>query len=212
MAFSSGYATARKGECRRQNEEAKNGEASTRQPGSAGVSPASRFFILHSSFNLCSSFPTLDTPHSARIHFAMRLSDRSKIPPQAATAAPERWIYLAFFFVSGFCSLVYQVIWTRLAFASFGINTPVLSVVISVFMLGLSVGSWAGGRLIGPLTRRTGLSACIFYGLAEFAIGLGAFAVSRLFSLGERVLLSSHEANSFTYLSESALVLALCIL
>jgi hypothetical protein len=36
-----------------------------------------------------------------------------------------------FFFVSGFCSLVYQVIWTRLAFASFGIIIRVLSVVIS---------------------------------------------------------------------------------
>src|SRR6185312_2730553 len=191
MAFSSGYATARKGECRRQNEEAKNGEASTRQPGSAGVSPASRFFILHSSFNLCSSFPTLDTPHSARIHFAMRLSDRSKIPPQAATAAPERWIYLAFFFVSGFCSLLYQVIWTRLAFASFGIITPVLSVVISVFMLGLSVGAWAGGRWISSLKKRTGWSAALFYAAAEVMIAVGAFALPLLFAAGEHWLLAA---------------------
>ena len=35
-----------------------------------------------------------------------------------------------------------------MAFASFGIITPVLSVVLSVFMLGLAVGSWAGGRWI----------------------------------------------------------------
>ena len=49
------------------------------------------------------------------------------------------------FFVSGFCGLLYQVIWTRMAFAAFGIITPVLSVVISVFMLGLALGSWAGG-------------------------------------------------------------------
>ena len=52
------------------------------------------------------------------------------------------------FFLSGFCGLVYQMVWTRLAFASFGIITPVLSVVISVFMLGLSLGAWAGGRII----------------------------------------------------------------
>src|SRR5215469_8556299 len=124
----------------------------------------------------------------------------------------SRRILFCFFFISGFCSLVYQVIWTRMAFASFGINTPVLSVVISVFMLGLSVGSWAGGRLITPLSLKTRLSPAIFYGIAEFIIGLSAFAVPRLFSFGERVLLSSHEANSFAYLSQSAVVLAVCIL
>ena len=71
------------------------------------------------------------------------------------------------FFVSGFCSLVYQMVWTRLAFASFGIITPVLSVVLSVFMLGLSVGAWAGGRMIPWLVRKTRLSAIFFYGGAE---------------------------------------------
>ena len=49
-----------------------------------------------------------------------------------------RWLLFVFFFISGFCGLAYQVIWTRLAFASFGVITPVLSVVISVFMPGLS--------------------------------------------------------------------------
>src|SRR5215471_5886389 len=81
---------------------------------------------------------------------------------------PKRPALFLLFFVSGFCGLVYQVVWTRLAFASFGIITPVLSVVISVFMLGLSIGSWAGGRLITPLSLKTRLSPAIFYGIAEF--------------------------------------------
>lgn len=123
-----------------------------------------------------------------------------------------RWIFFAFFFVSGFCGLVYQVIWTRLAFASFGIITPVLSVVISVFMMGLSLGSWAGGRLAGPLVKKTGLSSAVFYAAAEFIIGLGAFAVPPLFSLGEHMLLSSGGGNSFSYLFLSAVVLAISIL
>src|SRR5436305_9833489 len=101
----------------------------------------------------------------------------------------QRKLLFLLFFLSGFSSLVYQVVWTRMAFASFGIITPVLSVVISVFMLGLSLGAWAGGRWIGPLAKRTGLSAVMFYGLAEFIIGLGAFAVPRLFRLGEDWLL-----------------------
>jgi len=131
---------------------------------------------------------------------------------QAAERKLSRSLLFAFFFVSGFCSLVYQVVWTRLAFASFGIITPVLSVVISVFMLGLSLGSWAGGRFVTGMVRRTGLSAATFYGAAEFLIGLSAFAVPKLFALGERLLLSSGGGNSFQYLSLSAVVLALSIL
>jgi spermidine synthase len=123
-----------------------------------------------------------------------------------------RRILFFLFFVSGFCGLLYQVIWTRIAFAAFGIITPVLSVVLSVFMLGLALGSAAGGKWIPVLTRKTGLSAAYFYALAEFLIGVGAFAVPKLFDLGEGILLSAGEMNSFGYLSLSALVLAFSIL
>jgi spermidine synthase len=123
-----------------------------------------------------------------------------------------RRVLFFLFFLSGFSSLVYQVVWTRMAFASFGIITPVLSVVLSVFMLGLAIGSWAGGRWIPALTRKTGLSAAFFYAGAELVIGLGAFAVPKLFAVGEQLLLASGETDSFRYLSLSALVLAAAIL
>jgi spermidine synthase len=116
------------------------------------------------------------------------------------------------FFLSGFSGLVYQIVWTRMAFASFGIITPVLSVVISVFMLGLSVGAWAGGRWISVLKEKTGKSALVFYAGAELMIGLGAFAVPKLFALGERWLWSAGQTDSGRYLSLSALVLAVSIL
>jgi spermidine synthase len=125
---------------------------------------------------------------------------------------PLRRLLFLLFFLSGFCSLVYQVVWTRMAFASFGIITPVLSVVLSVFMLGLAVGAWAGGRLVGPWTRKTGGSAAFFYAGAELMIGLGgAFAVPQLFRLGEHCLLTMGQTNSVEYLFFSALVLAVSI-
>jgi spermidine synthase len=99
-----------------------------------------------------------------------------------------------------------------MAFASFGIILPMLSVVLSVFMLGLSVGSWAGGRWIPLLTQKTGWSAAWFYGGTELVIGLGAFAVPKLFAISERVLLSTGQTDSFTYLLLSALALAISIL
>ena len=123
-----------------------------------------------------------------------------------------RRLLFLLFFLSGFCSLVYQVVWTRMAFASFGIITPVLSVVLSVFMLGLAVGAWAGGRFIASLVKKTGLSAVAFYAGAELLIGLGAFAVPKLFAAGEYFLLAAGQTNSIGYLSWSALVLAFSIL
>ena len=123
-----------------------------------------------------------------------------------------RRILFLLFFISGFCSLVYQMVWTRLAFASFGIITPVLSVVLSVFMLGLAAGSWAGGRGVAGLARATGLSPIFFYAGAELIIGCGAVLVPKLFKIGEQLLLSSGQSDSFRYLFLSALVLSVSIL
>ncbi len=115
----------------------------------------------------------------------------------------------AFFllFVSGLCGLLYQVVWLRLAFASFGVITPVLSLVVSVFMAGLYAGTWAAGRWIAPLSRAGGISALYFYALAEGLIALGAWAVPRLFKLGEAALLKSGTSDSGAYLLGSALVI-----
>jgi spermidine synthase len=122
-----------------------------------------------------------------------------------------RPILFTLFFVSGFCGLLYQVIWTRMAFAAFGIITPVLSVVLSVFMLGLCLGSALGGKWIPALVKKTGYSAAIFYALAEFLIGAGAFVVPPLFTFGSHFLLAAGQMNSFGYLSLSAYVLTLSI-
>jgi len=116
------------------------------------------------------------------------------------------------FFGSGFCGLLYQIVWMRLAFASFGIITPVMSVVLSVFMLGLSLGSWAGGKWIENLTQKTGMPALSFYGLAEGLIGVGSFAVPKFFSIGETNLLSLGEMSSAGYLLLSASIITFSIL
>lgn len=116
------------------------------------------------------------------------------------------------FFVSGFCGLLYQVVWLRLAFAAYGIITPVISIVISVFMLGLAVGSYAGGRVIGPLTRITRISAIYYYAAVELLIGAGAFMVPLLFSRGTRLLFDIEQMNSFSYLLYSGAIVAAAML
>ena len=131
---------------------------------------------------------------------------------QPSMSQCKRRLLFVLFLLSGFSGLVYQVIWVRIAFAAFGIIIPLLSVVVSVFMLGLSVGAWAGGRCIKPLVRKTGWSALWFYAGAELIVGIGAFVVPALFAIGQKMLLSAGEANSTRYLFLSALALAFSIL
>jgi spermidine synthase len=124
----------------------------------------------------------------------------------------QKTVLFLFFFLSGFCSLLYQVVWLRLAFASFGVITPVLSIVISVFMAGLAIGSWAGGSLVSRLREKTGFSAMRFYALAELLTGVGALAVPRLFALSEQFLLSKGQSASLSYLLWSAALIAITLL
>jgi spermidine synthase len=117
-------------------------------------------------------------------------------------------ILFLFFLISGFCGLLYQVVWLRIAFASFGVVTPVLSVVISIFMSGLFAGSWCAGRWAERITKRLKIQAIYLYGVAELLIGCGAWAVPQLFAAGETYLLPVGQSDSSAYLISSALVIA----
>jgi predicted membrane-bound spermidine synthase len=136
------------------------------------------------------------------------------VPPARAASPADRTRYLlsALFFASGFCSLLYQVVWLRMAFAQFGIVTPVLSVVVSVFMLGLGVGALAGGRWVAPLSRSFGVSPAVLYGAAELLIGVGALAVPALLRYGGARLLGAGAAGSAAYLALSALAITVALL
>lgn len=116
------------------------------------------------------------------------------------------------FVVSGFCGLVYQIVWLRLAFAAFGIVTPVLSILLSAFMAGLALGSWLGGRVGRRLAAGSGAFAAVAYGLVECGIAGGAVVVPWAFGAGERLLLGLGESSSAGYLAWSALGIALPIL
>lgn len=101
---------------------------------------------------------------------------------------PQAWFF-GFFFLSGFCSLVCEVVWLRLAMAQFGVVTPLVSTVLSVFMAGLALGSWGAGRLV---TRAQGAGARVplrLYALAELVIGLSAFVVPASLRLGRGLIL-----------------------
>jgi MFS family permease len=56
-------------------------------------------------------------------------------------------IYYVLFFLSGFPALLYQIVWQRALFTLYGVNIESVTMIVTVFMLGLGMGSLAGGWL-----------------------------------------------------------------
>src|SRR3954453_21208374 len=54
-------------------------------------------------------------------------------------------ILCVLFFFSGFPALIYQLTWQRELFRIFGVNSESVTIVVTAFMLGLGLGSLAGG-------------------------------------------------------------------
>jgi predicted membrane-bound spermidine synthase len=82
------------------------------------------------------------------------------------------------FFLSGASALVYQVTWQRLLALHSGVGIYSIAMIVAAFMVGLGLGSHAGGVLSERLPRRSALLA--FAGL-ELAIGLFGLASGRLY-------------------------------
>lgn len=104
------------------------------------------------------------------------------------------WVF-ALFFVSGFPALLYQVVWQRALFTIYGVNIESVTIIVSAFMLGLGLGSLAGGWVSAqpgsPLLALFGLielgiaffgifSMRIFHYVAQFTAGGGALSTGAI--------------------------------
>src|SRR5262245_43831965 len=106
--------------------------------------------------------------------------------------------FFAFFASSGFASLVYEVVWLRMAMAQFGVTSALTAIVLSVFMAGLALGSWGSGRLARSLRwEEDRRSALRVYGVLELLIGLSAFVVPAVLRGGHAVLVAQAESTSW---------------
>ena len=83
-------------------------------------------------------------------------------------------ILCALFFFSGFPALIYQLTWQRELFRIFGVNSESVTIVVTAFMLGLGLGSLAGGWV----SKQRGISLLPL--LAAIEIGTAAFGMVSL--------------------------------
>jgi len=141
--------------------------------------------------------------------YSQRISEAKNISVSAGNPRLTRWFF-AFFFISGFCSIVYEIIWLRLAMAQFGVTSALVSIVLSTFMAGLGVGSWASGRLLGTQVVR--VPALRLYALTELLIGTSALLVPMQLAWGRSLLEHSGLSSSAAYYLGSGLWIALTLI
>ncbi|MEO7425587.1 MAG: fused MFS/spermidine synthase [Fibrobacteria bacterium] len=72
------------------------------------------------------------------------------------------------FLVSGMAALIYEIVWQRVLFAEYGINIESVTIIVSLFMFGLGVGSLVGGRFANRFPDRLPH----LFVFCELAIGL----------------------------------------
>jgi spermidine synthase len=112
--------------------------------------------------------------------------------------------YFVFFLVSGFCSILYEIVWLRLSMAQFGVTSALVSIVLSMFMAGLGLGSWGSGYLLRRYETRFHLPALRLYALAELLIGVSAVLVPLELPWGRQLLERAGISSSGAYYFASA--------
>jgi spermidine synthase len=120
--------------------------------------------------------------------------------------------YFVFFFTSGFCSVLYELVWLRLSMAQFGVTTAMVSIVLSVFMAGLGLGSWASGRWLGASSRAHIFPALRLYATVELLIGVSGVLVPYGLLWGRSILEHTGTSSSLAYYWSAGLWVAITLL
>src|SRR6185503_13568766 len=76
-------------------------------------------------------------------------------------------LYSFLFFLSGATGLVYELLWVRVLYQSFGSTIQSVTTVVAAYMGGLGLGAWAFGRIADRSPNPARL-----YGRLEIAIGI----------------------------------------
>ncbi len=109
------------------------------------------------------------------VDLALLLRGLSK--SSASGAARDRIALCALFFFSGMPALVYQIVWQRALFSIYGVNAQSVAVIVAAFMIGLGIGSLAGGWASSRFPRK----ALFLFGAGELGVALFGLSSLRLF-------------------------------
>lgn len=115
------------------------------------------------------AYTLLATAAWAALQYLLRAS--SQALARGTTLSSSLEFVAVLFFVSGFSALIYQIVWQRMLFAAFGVDVESVTVIVSIFMLGLGVGSIAGGLLLRFRDHLLEIFLVIEIGIGVFGFG-----------------------------------------
>jgi spermidine synthase len=88
----------------------------------------------------------------------------------------QRAAVILLFFLSGFCNLLYEIVWARMFNLVFGVTVFAVSAVLAAFMLGLATG----GIIFGRFAEKNNATLYVF-SLLHFGIFLSAVVMLFIF-------------------------------
>src|SRR5579862_4166604 len=121
-------------------------------------------------------------------------------------------VFFVLFFVSGFCSILYEIVWLRLSMAQFGVTSALVSIVLSMFMAGLGLGSWGSGYLIRRIEHVIRFPPLYLYAAAELLIGLSAVLVPHELTWGRSLLVRLSLSSSGAWYLASGVWIAISLI
>lgn len=126
------------------------------------------------------------TPDDSSSRSTTKPSGKTALPDQTSIPAPPHapkggvlLLPLVLFGLSGFCGLVYEVVWSRMLVLVMGNTTLATTAILASFMAGLSLGSYFWGTQI----ERRALRPLTVFGCMEAGIGACALLLPQLFRL-----------------------------
>ena len=103
------------------------------------------------------------------------------------------WIFI-FFFISGATGLIYEVVWTRLLTRVMGNTHYSVATVLTMFMTGLALGSYLGGRWIDKKSNPLAL-----YAVLEGAIGIYCLLIPSMIEWASPLFLWVYQTQTESY-------------
>ena len=112
---------------------------------------------------------------------------------QGVKWTPQSILLFLVFFFSGFSSLIYQVVWQRLLTLHYGVGPVSVTLIVSVYMVGLGVGALFGGYLAEKVKAKI-----MLYAVVELLIGIfGLISLPLLHWIGSSTAGSSYIISLF---------------
>jgi len=139
------------------------------------------------------------------MHGAIAVTSKKTPESKAGHSNSFSYLILLLFLCSGMTGLLYEVIWTRMIVKVIGAAPFAVSIVLTVFMAGLGLGSYLAGTYIDRIKKSFRLLQ--LYSLLEIGIGLYASLLPGLIKASEPLF-----STVYNHTSEHLLIFNIFVL